>query len=61
VTEVGAGKEIREEKQGGKATEGSLGRGDRCLCLFVSVFVFIKGVIYPSIVPIMKILIFKVL
>ena len=43
---MGVGKEIKEEKGGGEATEESLGRNDRCLCLFLSVFVFIKCVIY---------------
>jgi hypothetical protein len=61
VAEVGAGKEIREEEGRGKATEGRPDRGDWCLCLFLSVFVFIKCIIYPSIVPIIKILIFKFL
>ena len=42
VAEVGLGKKIREEEGGGEATEGSPGRGDWCLCLFLSVFVFIK-------------------
>jgi hypothetical protein len=43
---VGVGKDTREEEGGGEATEGSPGRGDRCLCLFLSVFVLIKCVIY---------------
>jgi hypothetical protein len=42
VVEVGLGKKIREEEGGGEATGGSPGRGDPCLCLFLSVFVFIK-------------------
>ena len=40
------GKDIREDEGGEEATDESLGRGDWCLCLFLSVFVFIKCVLY---------------
>ena len=43
------GKEIREKGGGGEATEESRAKQeDLCLCLFLSVFVFIKYVIYLS-------------
>ena len=49
AAEVGVGKEIREKGGGGEATEESRAKQeDLCLCLFLSVFVFIKYVIYLS-------------